>query len=779
MLKRTIDDLGFSDVVGLIRRHALSTEGALSISNDPIITDKSLFIEKQERIQRMQNLLESNLHKRPESFVDISPVLQNIQDLPYQRLEGSEIYDVGLYINSAIKFQDFLKDGVDVDFIGEIDSSLINLVDEIFFTLESPGTVKKTHPAIARALAEIERTKSVRFNYSTAFVQKNAALMQGDKPSFKDSRVVIPIRADQKNQLPSLVHSYSSSRNTIYVEPLALVELNNSVVMAEQNLELEISRLLNKLSSMVFSLEMQIRELSRRVCESDKIYSYAIWAKENDCSKTYVSEDETLKLINCRHPLLKKSAIPINVSLSGGIKGLVISGPNAGGKTVTIKTVGLMALVNQICGFIPADDGSSLPLFDEIYTDIGDDQSIEAALSTFSGHMQQISFILKHMTKQSLVILDELGSGTDEVEGSAIARSVLQYCLKNCKFCLISSHHSALKQFAYVSANVTNASMEFDEKTHKPTFKVIAGLPGESHAIDTAIRMRLPKEVINEAKSYLGKNEMSISSMIKGLEAKRVEADKRILKLKKDQEALSQRLKENEQRSLNLDKKEVNLKSGKVIEMDNYISHVRKELEKLVRELREGELTKEKTKKVKAFIAQMDEDQKGFKQKVDTKTEVIEKKVEKSQDTPVFEVGHSVLCGTYKRVGTITRSEGKGKWQVAIGPMKFVFKESELTLAPLQEKKVNISYNLANTMMPKLSIDVRGATLEEAKDALNSQIEACNIHGLTEFSIVHGYGNGILSTGLHRYLRSLRGIASFHYAIPEDGGQGKTYVKLG
>lgn len=810
MLRRTVKDLGFEEALQQIRHYCLSQDGARRIASEEIITSREIYLEKQERISTILSLLSEQTNPDLETFPDIAPVLQQLQQTPYQNLEGVEIYDVGLFLQSARKLQAFLSSFSQnpqvvrfpvSDLIGEIPDSLRFLEDEIFYTLESPGEVKKTHPSIANALAEIDRRRADRASFSASLVQKNRSLMQADKPSYKDSRVVIPLKADLKSSMPGLVHSYSASNQTLYVEPFKLVEYNNSVVMAEQNLQLEIARLIAKLSAMIAKDEMALRELSRRVSIADSLYSYAQWARNRNCCRVLLPEDSagresnqenlengtpghfSIKLLGCRHPLLKGKAIPITLELPSSTRALVLSGPNAGGKTVTIKTVGLMALLNQICGFIPASDGSSLPLFDQIFTDIGDDQSIEAELSTFSGHMHQISFILRSMTVNSLVILDELGSGTDEVEGSAIAKAVLQFCMEKCRTTLISSHHNALKQFAYVSDSIANASMEFDEATHKPTFRVIAGLPGESHALDTAIRMRLPAPVIQMAGEFLGRDEMNVSKLIKGLEQRRLEADRRIVELEQKQKELTEKIRETDLRSLKLDQKEYFIKTGKLTEMDNFIATTRRQLENLVKELREGELTKEKTRNVKQFISDLEDSEKGFGERLRQMEENIENRDKanrrQNQEAPAFGIGVPVLCGQYKREGTIVRSDGKGKWQVAIGPMKFTFKESDLIPARAPEKKkVHVEYSIP-TLKPKLTLDVRGKTLQEATDALANQIEACMVHGLMSFAVVHGYGDGILSHGLHQYLSRCRGIASYNYAVPEDGGQGKTYVNLG
>ncbi|MBR5099470.1 MAG: Smr/MutS family protein, partial [Spirochaetales bacterium] len=466
-----------------------------------------------------------------------------------------------------------------------------------------------------------------------------------------------------------------------------------------------------------------------------------------------------------------------------GLKAVVLTGPNAGGKTVTMKTVGLFSLLNQICGYVPASDGSRMALFDRVFTDIGDDQSIENHLSTFSGHMKSIGFILRTMTKDSLVILDELGSGTDPQEGAALARSILEFCTKKGSLTLTTSHHGVLKQYAYGSDIVLNASMEFDEKTLEPTFRVIEGLPGESHAIDTARRMRLPKSVTQSAQKYMGQEAMKISSIIRNLETLRREADEKKAELERRLRGI-----ENEENHIAKEKRrlqayENRLKHQKLNEFDDFMRTSRRDMENMVAELRAGEITREKTLKMKGLFNELQEKEAELKASIEAEEEALDaKQLEEDNataDSVELKVGMDVLCGPSKREGTVVRNLGKGKWQVAIGPMKFSFKETELTVPRRVVSARSYSFESGSkSPSPKLSLDLRGYRLLEALDAIDTQIEACCVHGLKSFSIIHGYGDGILSTGIHKHLGQNALVESYRFALPDDGGQGKTYVTL-
>lgn len=793
MWKKTLEDLGFQAVLHDIVSCSLSDEGAGQLQLCHFLTDIGQLRDRQALVGDLFKIFSLGRGVSPEQFPPISDALQALAQ-PGVALDGTHLYDIGCYINAALELRRFCRLPMETEgnagqpvqpnpasvLLNDIPEELLSLSRELLDTLESPGQVKESHPAISALKKEIDRRRTERARYSQDFIHASGTMMQNDQPVYRDGRVVMPVRNDQRGDVPGFVHSTSSSGSTVFIEPYRLVELNNSVVMAEQQVMIEIARILGELTKKVRECEDQLRLLTRQVAEADFLYACARWAVKRNCTATELTENSLCRLYDARHPLLKAKAIPITIELGPAIKAVVISGPNAGGKTVTIKTVGLFALLNQFCGFIPAREGSSLPIFDGIYTDIGDDQSIEQQLSTFSGHMKQVGEILRACTPHSLVILDELGSGTDPVEGAAIARAVMEYSVAHAALTLVTSHHGVLKQYAYASDNVLNASMEFDERTHEPTFRVISGVPGESHAVDTARRMHLPDSVIKAAQGYLGDESVQISTIIKGLEQRRKEADDRETQIELRYRQLQAQVKEIELKRLQVDQQENLVRKEQLGDLRQFIAQKRKELENLVAELREGEITREKTRKVQQFIASMEEKERQAAEKQNAKEEQIARQALASVGKVVFAPGMDVLCGVHKREGRILRSDGKGKWIVAIGPMKFSLKESELSV-PARSKdapKVSVSYQ-SSAPKPKLTMDVRGCTLEEALDQVAAEIEACIVHGVSTFSIIHGYGDGILSRGIADYLKTQKAVSGYHFALPEDGGMGKTYVELG
>ncbi len=783
MNQKSIEELGFPQVLKQIKAMSHAPEGVLYLDGLSFLTDKFSLESRQKQIGEAINLLGGEKRLILQTFCEIGQTLEQFEQATFGA-QGPELLDIGRYIRSAQNiydhFEQVSEDGKEFPTLkplfGEgIAPELLGLVAQIEDVLDDSGQVKTSHPSIRALYKQVEAAKSERSKYCTQFIRSNPQAVQADQEAMRDGRLVIPVRSDRRSLVQGFVSSSSGSGNTVFMEPYQLVEMNNSVMMAQNQILIEIARILRELNTKVRDVRKVLMALTKQIGHIDAIFSLALWAIEYHCTATDLNSVRC-NLLKARHPLLGKKVVPITMTLDEQVKAVVISGPNAGGKTVTIKTVGLFALLNQYSGYIPASEGSSLPLFDDLYTDIGDEQSIEQELSTFSGHMKQVGNILRNMSNKSLVILDELGSGTDPVEGSAIARATLEYCLQRAELTLVTSHHGVLKQFAYAKKEVINASMEFNEHSHLPTFKVIQGLPGESHALDTARLMKLPTEVLKKAEQYLGSDAVQIASIIKDLEEKRKDLEKQEEATRNRYLKLQQEVKALQLKELRVKQKEAQLKDEQTTELARFMAAKRKELENLVKAMREGELDKTKTRGVKAFVHSLEEmvDQ---QQNQLAQTEEALAEIQGNDTVIDFEEGMDVLCGSAKRAGKILKKQGKNKYLVAIGSMRMTLDSKQLSLAKAPTPSVLVSYH-SSAPKPKLTLDVRGFTLEEALQALDEQIESSLVHGMTTFAIIHGYGDGILSKGITSYLNSHHSVKGYRFALPEDGGMGKTYVQL-
>ncbi|MGE0073736.1 MAG: endonuclease MutS2 [Sphaerochaetaceae bacterium] len=791
---RTIQDLGFPTVLEELCNMCLSEEGRETLQDLEFITDVDKLAQRQDIVEDLM-ALGTYGKSAPVSFPSIRDSIVELK-IPGGRLDGEQLYNLALYLDAARIFTEFCRmqrklpgeapgDVVwkpAMDLFTPFDSALHTLYKHLDDTLEAPGVVKSSHPAIARLVKEVERRRAERQTYSLDFLKRQNDASMNIQPVFRDGRVVLPVRNDQRSGTEGIIHSSSSSGATVFMEPYKLVELNNQVVMAQQQIQMEIARILAQLSQEVRDQLAVIEDLSNRISYADSLYARARYASKRACVRPIPSKDGTLSLIQARHPLLKDKAVPISIDLDPSIKAVVISGPNAGGKTVTIKTVGLFALMHQYFYFVPAAEGTVMPIFHAVYTDIGDEQSIEESLSTFSGHMRNIGEVLHACDSHSLVIFDELGSGTDPVEGSALARSILEYCVQKAALTLVTSHHSVLKQYAYAHENLLNASMEFNGETHEPTFRIISGLPGESHALDTARRMHLPEIVLEHATKYIGSELVEISTIIRGLEEKRREAEAREAALDTRAKKIQEQVRHMDLQQLKLKQQEQLLRKEQIGDLSRFISEKRSELENLVAELREGEITREKTLKVKDFIASMERQQVDSERKEHEVAQAVEAEASRGDSENItYSIGMDVIAGPHKREGRIVRKEKNGKWIVAIGPMKFPLHEKDLrpvsSKVTKDRKKVSISYD-SRSVAPRPTIDVRGMTLDQAIEVVVMQIEGALVHSVGSFSIIHGMGDGILARGIHEYLRTVPQVTNYYFARPEDGGYGKTYVEF-
>jgi DNA mismatch repair protein MutS2 len=790
-LSRTLQDLEFGKIVDELIRYTVSHEGKEKLRN-------LFFFSKPDQLEREHTYVDEIVNvwaKQNTIWTGVFPGITGpLKSAAAEggMMEGEEIFEVFLYINSAVNLLEFYStcDGYSPMLIMELLAGLPDLrqlASEISHALESPGTVKETHPRIKPLIQEFEQARRDRGSAVDVYFKRLPDTMQQDRAVMRDGRIVLPVKSADKNQIQGIVHGSSSTGATLFMEPIDLIEKNNRVAVSEQKIAIEIRAILRELTAAVRKNLPEIAGMQSIVGTLDAYAAKARYGEVHNCHKaSYCPKGIHLK--KARHPLLYSHAVPIDIEIDEDTHAMIMSGPNAGGKTVTLKTIGLLSLMNQFGLFIPAGEGSSLPLFDLILTDIGDEQSIEASLSTFSGHMKNISEILQTASEhtRSLVILDELGSGTDPVEGSALARAVLEYASQRAALTLITSHHSVLKQYAYASKGIINASMEFDDTLKTPTFRVISGMPGESHAIETAVRMKMPEAVIEKARTYLSGEFVQISAIIKGLEERRKEQDEILSELRQKQKVIRDKSREYDLKILKIRQEEAFKRQTELSQLTSFGEEARKKLENLVRELKEGEVTREKTKRVKEYIRELDLSIKNKEQELSA----VQNDIGLNTVLPLKE-GMRVRLSPSGKIGTIIKKDREGYWTVLIDSIKITFPERDITgVSDTADDHKNTRRGkreptyfsgadiAMNSRRPLLTLDVRGKTLQEALSELEIQLDSAVMHNLTQFSVIHGKGDGVLQEGIHTFLRETRSVTSFSFAPPEDGGYGKTYVIL-
>ncbi|MCK5156826.1 MAG: endonuclease MutS2 [Spirochaetales bacterium] len=787
MPPRTIHDLEFDKISNELSAFTLSREGRERILQGKFIIDKTYLRNQHQFLEEIFSIRAEKGNYPGLYFPDIHNSFKKVK-VEGSLVDGEELYNIGIYLNSSKKLRDYYS-STENYFPEQIVDLFENMPDlsilenTILNELENPGKVSENHPKLRPYILELERARKERHSTAEKYVKDPMANMQGDQAVYRDGRIVLPFKSSERNFVKGVMHGSSGTGATLFIEPYDLVEKNNKVTLTEQQILIEIQKILRKLTEQVRDNLSDLLTVLKIVGEMDSYLAKAEYAAVHHCKRAEY-KDSGIILKKARHPILREKAVPIDVELDPEIRAMIMSGPNAGGKTVTLKTIGLFVLMNQFGMYIPADEGCELPLFHQIFTDIGDEQSIEDELSTFSGHMKHISEILHAVADfpQSLLIFDELGSGTDPVQGSALARSILEYSSEKAGITLITSHHSVLKQYAYAANSIINASMEFDEVNNIPTYRVITGLPGESYAIETAERMRMPKVITSKAKSFLTDETVQISSIIKGLEERKRDQEKLLQDITEKKKNLQEKIRNYDLKMLQVKQYEHHRKISEISELGKFTDSTKKMLENLVRELKEGEITRTKTLKMKAFIRELD-------QRIDTEREMLQREQEELSPGQVvaFYPEMDVRVGSARKEGKILKKDRKGFWVVLVDAMKITFPENEIFPIPADQKTqrsksrepvYQFSAGSLNAPMPVLNLDVRGKTLQEALSALQKQFDNAIIHNMLQFSVIHGKGDGILQRGIHNYLHELKEVDHFAFARPEEGGYGKTHIYL-
>ena len=633
--------------------------------------------------------------------------------------------------------------------------------------------LREIRSRIRRLNMDIERTTSSFFQDETT-----RAMLQSDVPTQRDGRTVLAVKAGSKARLKGIVHEVSATGQTVYIEPEALVQKNNELVEEEARYLRELQRVLRETTARLYNFSVAI-QTARALCAIfDGLYARARYSHMTD--GVFAEESASgIELIRARHPILGSKAVPIDLRMPSGARTLIVTGPNTGGKTVSLKTAGLFALMNQFGLAVPASYGSALPIFDGVWADIGDEQSMDQSLSTFSGHMKAISAIVDGATGRSLVLLDELGSGTDPEEGCAIAMALLDLFIDRGALTLVTTHHGILKNFGYTKEGVLNASVDFDKDTLSPTYRILMGIPGESRALDIARKNGVADEVVDGAGKYLREERTDISALIRGLSDKHRELDSLRDEEKRRLRDAMEEQRKADLKELQLKQRESELRTQGVSELKTLLAESRKTLENLVREVREGELTKAKTQEVKEFLADLE-----ARVEAADRNARLQQRDLKAGSRPLAAIaeGSAVLVLPARRRGRVLRAVKGGKWLVETDALRLTVDEADLESTVELEQKaptISIESSASRSNRAVIELDVRGFRLLEAVTALERQLDAATMEGLTGFSIIHGTGEGVLQQGVRDTLARYPGIKEFHYARPEEGGHGKTIVVFG
>ncbi len=772
--------LDFFRIREQVAEYCLSEEGASELRASEPCIDGAAVLDLKERVAAIVMLFQEGRGVPAGTFVPVQESIRIVAK-PGASLAIEELWALGMWCDAFFKLTQWLQAARHEGLAAELALApdLGTVISAAFRIVGPDGTVKDLpelrdiRSRIRAINLDIERT-------TASFFQDEAtrAMLQSDVPTQRDGRTVLAVKAGSKARVHGIVHEVSSTGQTVYIEPEVLVQRNNELVEEEARYQRELQRILRETTAQLNRLAPDLTMATGQCAGFDSLYARARYSHMHD--GVFVEERQAgIDLVGARHPILGSKAVPIDIRMPEDARTLIITGPNTGGKTVSLKTAGLLALMHQFGLGIPAAHGSALQIFDGVWADIGDEQSMDQSLSTFSGHMKTMSAIVAGATSRSLVLLDELGSGTDPEEGCAIAMALLDHFIDIGALTVSTTHHGILKNFGYTKTGVLNASVDFDKDTLSPTYRILMGVPGESRALDIAARNGIESVIVAGARRYLREEQTDISALITGLSAKHKELD-----ALRDEERRRLRDARDEQRKadlkqLKLRQQEVELRTHGVAELKALLSESRRTLENLVRELREGELTRAKTQEVKEFIASLDDRVEA----VERESRQLEQELKiGSRSAGTITEGCAVLVLPGRKRGTALRAVRGGKWLVETDALRLTVDEADLEPTAALERKaptISIEANRDRSSRAVLDLDLRGFRLAEAIAALERQLDSATMEGLGGFSIIHGTGEGVLQQGVKDTLARYPGVTDFHYARPEEGGHGKTIVTLG
>lgn len=790
MNQKTLTKLEFDKIIELLIEHASSMGGKHACKHIKVLTDISAINTAQEQTAAAFTRIIKKGHLSFSGCYAVSDSLKRLE--VGSTLTAPELLRIGKLLKVTAHAQtygnhetaDEQYDCLDVFFealtplsqiYAEIDRCIIS-DDEI--SDDASANLKQIRRRINGMNDKIHSTLTGLLNGSMrSYLQDAIITMRGD-------RYCLPVKAEYRNQVDGMIHDQSSTGSTLFIEPMAIVKLNNDLKELYRQEQEEIQVILSRISTDVAEYVNEIRINYKTLTELDFIFARGSLALDMNASRPIFNQEGRIRIREGRHPLLdKKRVVPISLTLGDTFDLLIVTGPNTGGKTVSLKTVGLFTLMGQAGLHIPALERSELAVFKKVFADIGDEQSIEQSLSTFSSHMTNIVSFLKHIDKNSLVLFDELGAGTDPTEGAALATSILSYLHDQGIRTMATTHYSELKVFALSTPGVENACCEFDVETLSPTYHLLIGIPGKSNAFAISEKLGLPSYIIDDAKSRLSEQDESFEDLLTDLEEKRRTIEKEhseIATYRREMERLkSEMASKQEKLDAQRDRiiREANEKATSIVrEAKDFADETMKNFRKFGKEsISASEMEKER-ERIRKQLA---------KTQNTTKLEV--KKPKKQYKASDFHLGDSVKVLSMNLTGSVTSlPDSKGNLYVQMGILRSQVNisdleiiEEPLTVTAKQMRRTSTGkMKMSKSMSVSPEINLLGKTVDEAVAVLDKYLDDAYIAHVSPVRIVHGKGTGALRNGIHQYLRRQKNIKSFRLGAFGEGDAGVTIVEF-
>lgn len=778
MNTKTLEKLEFNKIQQILSEYAVTYNGK-NLSSNLFPMNNVKDIEKsQKQTSEAEKLLYKigNIPMIPVS--DITIHLKHLQNS--NSLNIKELLD----LNTILKLSENLKNYFFSEAIEPTDfPNLVNLFDNLY---SNPGIQKSISSAILdentiddNASPELKnirntiRKKEVEINHKLHSIL-HSKFVQEPIVTIRNDRFVIPVKSEYRQEVKGFIHDISTSGSSVFIEPISIFEINNEISSLHNDENIEIEKILMKLSSLFFNLTGSLSNTVNLIGIIDFIFARAKYSKEFEYVEPIINSEKYISLIDCYHPLISKNTVVKNsVQLGKNFESLIITGPNTGGKTVILKTVGLITLMAMSGLHIPAKEKSSIFIFDEVFADIGDEQSISDSLSTFSSHITNLAYILNHATENSLVLVDELGSGTDPIEGASLAISILEHLNEQNILTIATTHYHEIKEFALVTDGFENASVEFNFETLSPTYKLLIGVPGRSNAFIISEKLGISNKIINRAKDFMNEDTVNIEELLNN-----IYEDKRIIEVEKSNILANSLELENikksfEEKYVNLKDKENQIIENAKTQAREILLNAKEDANEIIHELEMSNSNKNSN-----------QIRKKLNEKINNLSNSKElEKLQKTLDKNDIKIGLEVEIPHLNQQGTILSNVTKNDTvQVQIGNIKTYFKISELS--PLSKKikqetiqvvKKNREFKV-NSVSPE--INVIGQNVEEACFTIDKYLDTCHLNGLTTIRIVHGKGTGVLRKGIQNFLKNHPHVKSYRIGTFGEGENGVTVVEL-
>ncbi|MFS9014879.1 endonuclease MutS2 [Streptococcus infantis] len=774
MNTKILETLEFNKVKALFEPHFLTEQG-LEQLKELVPTDKADKIRQAfAEMKEMQELFVEHPHFSISATKDIAATCKRLEMGADLNIEEFLLLKRVIFASSELKnFYDNLEN-VRLDHLGNWFEKLHDFphLQGNLQAINEAGFIENfASEELARIRRKIHDSESqVRDVLQDLLKQKAQMLTEGIIAS-RNGRQVLPVKNTYRNKIAGVVHDISASGNTVYIEPREVVKLSEEIASLRADERYEMMRILQELSERVRPHAAEIANDAWIIGHLDLIRAKVRFIQETGAVVPQVSEDQEIQLLHVRHPLVQ-NAVANDVHFGKDLTAIVITGPNTGGKTIMLKTLGLTQLMAQSGLPILADKGSRVGIFEEVFADIGDEQSIEQSLSTFSSHMTNIVDILGKVNQNSLLLLDELGAGTDPQEGAALAMSILEDLRLRQVKTMATTHYPELKAYGIETAYVQNASMEFDTASLRPTYRFMQGVPGRSNAFEIAKRLGLSDVIVGDASKQINQDN-DVNRIIEQLEEQTLESRKRL-----------ENIRQVEQENLKMNRALKKLYNELNREKETELNKAREQAAEIVDlALAESDdILKNLHSKSQLKPHEIIEAKAKLKKLAPEKVDLSKNKVlQKAKKKRAPKIGDDIIVLSYGQRGTLTNQLKDGRWEAQVGLIKMTLEEKEFDLiqaqqeAPVKKKQVNV-VKRAGGKGPQARLDLRGKRYEEAMEALDAFIDQALLNNMAQVDIIHGIGTGVIREGVTKYLQRNKQVKSFGYAPQNAGGSGATIV---